>query len=235
MMPHSLLPHMQAYAFTLGGETFVSVDTAALWWPRAAALIVADMHLEKGSWFAERGQMLPPYDSSVTVRRLSALAEQWQVRAIFCLGDNFHDDMGMGRLPLDVVEELAALSTRVHMHWIVGNHDSAMAAPPGGTVHQQLDLHGISLRHIAQADSTEPEISGHYHPKFRMRLMDRTVSRPCYALDQRKLILPAFGAYTGGLDVQDPVILSLFPNGLYAMVHINDRLCQFPLSVTEPL
>lgn len=231
------MPHrpssLSAHSFTFGGETLVSVDVAALWWPREQALIVADLHLEKGSWFAERGQMLPPYDSAATIKRLTQLADMWEARAIFCLGDNFHDDAGVSRLPEKAVHALRHLASRTQIHWIVGNHDSGIAGPTGGKVHEEIALNGLTMRHIARMKACEPELSGHYHPKMRTRLHDRIVSRPCFVMDECKLILPAFGAYAGGLDICDEAIRSHFPAGMTAMVHIRQRLCQFPLSVTE--
>lgn len=227
-----------AHSFVFGGETLVSVDTAALWWPREEALIVADLHLEKGSWFAARGQMLPPYDSAATIKRLTALAQMWDARAIYCLGDNFHDDAGVARLSDQAVEALHQLSARSQIHWIVGNHDSGIieptsGAPAGGKVYDDIAVHGLTMQHIARSNPTQPELSGHYHPKLRTRLQDRVVSRPCFVMDDRKLILPAFGAYAGGLDIYDEAIQSHFPQGMTALVHTKARLCQFSVSVAE--
>lgn len=211
----------------------MSVDVAALWWPQEEALIVADLHLEKGSWFAERGQMLPPYDSAATIKRLAQLAELWNARALYCLGDNFHDDAGVARLSDAAAMALHDLASRLQIHWIVGNHDSGMSGPTGGLVHKEIKVRGLHMRHIAHAIPSEPELSGHYHPKMRTRLHDRVVSRPCFVMNDQKLILPAFGAYTGGLDIQDEAIRSHFPAGMVAMVHTRQRLCQFSFSVTE--
>lgn len=222
-----------AHSFVFGGETLVSVDTAALWWPSEQALIVADLHLEKGSWFAERGQMLPPYDSAATIKRLTALAEVWDAQAIYCLGDNFHDDAGVARLSDKAVQALHQLSLRSQIHWIVGNHDSGITGPTGGKVHHDITVRGLTMQHIAAAKPVQPELSGHYHPKLHTRLQDRVMSRPCFVMDARKLILPAFGAYAGGLDIYDEAIQSHFPQGMTALVHTNARLCQFSVSVAE--
>ena len=219
--------------FLFGGDTFVIADTAALWWPREEALIVADLHLEKGSWFAARGQMLPPYDSSATIKHLSDLAEKWQARAIYCLGDNFHDDDGPSRLSDTARMALVDLSSRLRIHWVIGNHDSDIIPPTGEHVHQELLLHGLYLRHIAESFEGYPEISGHYHPKLQMQVQKRPISRPCFVMDERKLILPAFGAYTGGLNIYDEAIYSQFSNQMIALVHTKERMCQFPVSVRE--
>ena len=227
------IPAHHSHMFLFGGETFVSADTAALWWPREEALIVADLHLEKGSWFAARGQMLPPYDSNATIKHLSDLAEKWQARAIYCLGDNFHDDAGPSRLSDTALMALANLSSRLQIHWIVGNHDENMSAPIGEDVHQELLIHGLYLRHIAEDFETSPEISGHYHPKLRMQAQRRPISRPCFVMDERKLILPAFGSYAGGLDIYDEAISSQFSSQMIALVHTEERLCQFPVAVRE--
>lgn len=228
----SFLPSRETHGFCFGGEQFLVVDAAALWWERERALIVADMHLEKGSWFAERGQLLPPYDSAETIKKLSQLVDSFGAQSVYCLGDNFHDDAGVSRLSEECSRQLDILSKRTKIHWIIGNHDSGIDAPTDGEVHRQLKIRELALRHIAEKDSTLLELSGHYHPKARVRINGRVLSRPCFALDDQKLILPAFGAYAGGLDICDDVMVNLFPQGVTAMIRTKSRLCNFPYAVT---
>lgn len=228
----SFLPPRETHGFCFGGEQFLVVDTAALWWERERALIVADMHLEKGSWFAERGQLLPPYDSEETIKKLSQLVDSCGALSVYCLGDNFHDDAGVSRLSEECSQHLDQLSKRTKIHWITGNHDSGIDAPDDGQIHPEIKIHGLVLRHIAEKESILRELSGHYHPKARVRINDRVLSRPCFALSEQKLVLPAFGAYAGGLDICDDVMADLFPQGITAMVYTKSRLCKFTYAVT---
>ncbi len=197
------------------------VDEAALFWPSQKALLVADLHLEKGSAFAKVGQMLPPYDSIATLERLDAIAERYDVEHIYCLGDNFHDDDGPARLGSGNRQILERLSTRFDWHWVVGNHDAALAENICGSVNEEIILEGICLRHEAQIGYIAPEISGHYHPKFRMRVKGRSVSRCAVLQIGKKLILPAYGSYTGGMDMAD--IVAIVDPGGYAVARVHTQ------------
>lgn len=211
------------------GHDFVVVGGNALYWPARAALIVADLHLEKASWFAARGQMLPPYDSRATLEALAALIEQTRARQLWCLGDNFHDNDGVRRLEPGARQLLASLIHRVDWHWIIGNHDHALTAAIGGTVHGESDLDGLILRHEARADDQSFELSGHFHPKLRVGARTRSVSRPCFVRSATRLILPAFGAFTGGMHAGDPAIMALCGGIAEALVPAGERLLAFPL------
>jgi uncharacterized protein len=185
---------------------FVTAGEAALFWPAHGALIVADLHLEKASWFAKGGQMLPPYDSLATLQEVAALAERFDARAIWCLGDNFHDSEGEARLEDAAATLLRQLTGALDWVWIVGNHDPGIGARWGGRVVDELMVDGIFMRHAADPRDGRPEMSGHYHPKYRQQLRGRLVSRRCFVRSESKLIFPAFGAFTGGLDAEDVAI-----------------------------
>jgi uncharacterized protein len=217
-----------ATQFTFGGSVFESAREAALYWPTRRALLVADLHLEKGSAYAAMGQMLPPYDSMATLDAVAQLIERYQPEAVYCLGDNFHDDDGEQRLRGAAADKLRLLTGALDWRWIIGNHDPGLSARWGGTAVAELCLNGITLRHEAQSGWAGPEISGHYHPKFRQVLRGRMVSRRCFLMSNEKLILPAFGALAGGLDVRDPVYAPLFTNGQrHALVPTTARLLRF--------
>ena len=220
------------FAFDFAGETVCALPENALWWPRFSALLVADLHLEKGSWFAKEGQLLPPYDSIDTVTRLTTLAKRMAAQSIWCLGDNFHDPAGPDRMDGAARAALAALSQRHALHFILGNHDVRRGAAtllPGFDQRAEADIAGIMLRHEADMASTVPDISGHWHPKIRMRPAGgsggRMISRACFVKTPQHLILPAFGSYTGGLDVTDSAMRPLCdPAHTVAIVPLRDRL-----------
>ncbi len=192
--------------FEFGGQTFELAGEAALFWPHQSTLLLSDLHLEKASAFASSGQMLPPYDSLSTLHDIAALVGQYQPERIISLGDNFHDDAGEVRLPPDASALLQRLVAQADWVWITGNHDRNLEARWGGQSVEELVLSGIMLRHEALRGEAAPEISGHFHPKYRQNLRGRIVSRRCFVRGPRKLIMPAFGAFTGGLDAQDVAI-----------------------------
>jgi DNA ligase-associated metallophosphoesterase len=194
------------------------------------ALLVADLHLEKASWFARFGQFLPPYDSHATLTALAAEVQRTGATRLFCLGDSFHDNFGCDRLPQDARELLSQLTARLDWTWIVGNHDPGFADHCGGQLADEVEIAGITLRHEALRDDGRPEISGHFHPKLRVNLKGRHVSRRCFVLSPTKLIMPAFGALTGGLDAHHPEILRSVGENAAALVPVSDRLLRFPLA-----
>jgi uncharacterized protein len=215
-----------------GGHEFKVAGGTALFWPAQSALIVADLHLEKGSWFAERGQMLPPYDSLATLERLAAVITQTGAKQVWCLGDNFHDDAGASRLSAGAAQLLSSLTTTVEWHWITGNHDEHLSDTVGGTITLEAEVSDLILRHRADPRDPKPELSGHFHPKYRASSSrGRSVSRPCFAASKTKLILPSFGAFTGGLAADDPAILTALGGSGEALVPVRDRLLRFPLTV----
>lgn len=215
---------------SFGGHEFLAFPQGALFWPRRQALIVADLHFEKASWFARFGQFLPPYDSLATLSDLGAIAAANQARELWCLGDSFHDSSGAERLAPRARALFAELGSRLDWHWIVGNHDVALMAPPCGTVLAEAEIDGLRLRHEADPVDPAPELSGHFHPKLRMVLRGRHVARRCFVATGSKLILPAFGALTGGLEVGHPEIRRATGPGAQALVPVADRLLRFPIA-----
>jgi DNA ligase-associated metallophosphoesterase len=229
--------------FSFAGETFEATPSGALYWRSQGALLVADLHLEKASWFASGGQFLPPYDSHATLTALAAEADRTRASHLYCLGDSFHDRFGCDRLPADARQLLAELTAKLDWTWIVGNHDPMTqprrpgdgAGPSfadlcGGRIADEVEISGIVLRHEAAKDERQPEISGHYHPKFRLNLRGRSVSRRCFVVSPAKIIMPAFGTLTGGLDARHPEILGSVGGDAEALIPLSDRLLRFPLA-----
>ena len=216
--------------FSFAGETFSATADGALFWPAQSALLVADLHLEKASWFARLGQFLPPYDSHATLTALAGEVERTGATRLFCLGDSFHDRFGCDRLPANARELLTELTASLDWTWIVGNHDPSFADHCRGRLADEVEIAGIILRHEAVRGEPRPEMSGHYHPKLRVSLKGRRVSRRCFVVSPTKLILPAFGSLTGGLDAHHPEIIgSVGPNAA-ALVPVSNRLLRFPLA-----
>ena len=216
--------------FSFAGESFYASSAGALFWPAEQALLVADLHLEKASWFARLGQFLPPYDSHATLTALAAEAERTGAKRLFCLGDSFHDRFGCDRLPANARELLSTLTAKLDWTWIVGNHDPGFADHCGGWIEDEVEIGGIILRHEAVRDDPRPEISGHFHPKLRLHLKGRHVSRRCFVTSPAKIIMPAFGSLTGGLDAHHPEILGSVGSNAAALVPVSDRLLRFPLA-----
>lgn len=217
-----------SHDFLFGGQHFAFAGPRALYWTSRRALLVADLHLEKASWFAARGQMLPPYDSRETMTRLAALVEDRDPREIWALGDSFHDDAGPQRLDAETLAAIERLGRGRRIVWIAGNHDSG-AAVPGDRIDETM-IDGIILRHEAREGEGRPELSGHYHPKARVRSAGgRQMFRPCAAHGSNRLILPAFGALTGGLDICDPAIRRWLGTDGEAMLWTQARLLRLRL------
>ena len=216
--------------FSFCTHELMALPQGALFWPARRALLVADLHLEKASWFAKGGQMLPPYDSIATLADLSTVAAATDAAEIWCLGDSFHDSAGCDRLPAEAQALLTALTAKTRWTWITGNHDPGIADHCGGEIVEEAEVDGLLLRHEADPDETRPELSGHFHPKLRLHLRGRLVSRRCFVATTRKLILPAFGALTGGLDAHHPEIVRAVGAGAQALVPVQDRLLRFPIA-----
>jgi len=215
--------------FSFAGEELAWAGPRALYWPRELALLVADLHLEKASFFARHGQMLPPYDSRETLERVAEAIRLTGARRVFCLGDNFHDTDGPARLEPHALGMLDALTRATDWVWVAGNHDQGQV--PCGTAVEELEVGSLILRHEALPGETRGELSGHYHPKLRVAARGRSVVRPCAVRSERKLILPAFGALTGGMDAADPAIIAAMQpaKAVDALLGVQGRLVQYPL------
>jgi DNA ligase-associated metallophosphoesterase len=203
---------------------------AALFWPSRRALLFADLHFEKASWFARTGQMLPPYDSAATLDELEKLIAASGAREVWCLGDSFHDDGGSARLSRTARTRVAALTERVDWTWITGNHDAGADLTIGGRVLAEAEVEGILLRHEADTTDPRPEISGHFHPKLRVALRGRHIARRCFVRAPGKLVMPAFGTLTGGLDAGHEAIRNAVGISAEALIPLSDRLLRFPLN-----
>jgi DNA ligase-associated metallophosphoesterase len=221
---------MADVSLSFAGATLVPLACGALHWPAERALLVADLHFEKASFYATRGRMLPPYDSHDTIAALIDAVEATGAARVIALGDSFHDAAGPDRLPDKPRAALAAMTRALDWLWITGNHDGVAAGGIGGRVEIEAEIAGIHLRHEADPADPRPEISGHFHPKVAVTSRGRRIVRRCFALSDTRLVLPAFGALTGGLDVADPAFLAALGRPLTALVPTEDRLLRFPVA-----
>jgi uncharacterized protein len=197
---------MDQHAFTWMGASLVACASGALWWPAAQLLCVADLHLGRSERLARRGgTLLPPFDAAETIDRLAAEMERRAPATVVFLGDSFDDARCEGALAAADRERLLALMAGRDWIWIAGNHDPGPVAL-GGRHLASLALAGITLRHAPEPGETVGgEIAGHLHPKLVRTIGGHSVRRPCFLLDPHRLILPAFGAYTGGLSAEAAV------------------------------
>jgi DNA ligase-associated metallophosphoesterase len=196
-------------AIAIADVELVADVAGALYWPEHGLLAVADLHLEKGSSFAERGVLLPPYDTAATLARLTQLIAHYRPRVVVSLGDNFHDRRGAARLADTDRASLKALQRGRDWIWIAGNHDPDPPQGVGGRFVAELALGGLMFRH-QPTPGANGEIAGHLHPVARVAGRGRAVSRRCFAGDAQRLVMPALGAYTGGLNVRDRAFAEVF-------------------------
>lgn len=194
----------------LAGSTATLRRSGALWLEASGALVAADLHLEKGSSYAARGQMLPPYDTRETLKRLAAEVAALAPAVVVLLGDSFHDRRSEARLAADDAERLRELARGRALIWVVGNHDADGPRALPGDIADDLELSGLTLRHEPRAGLQPGEVSGHLHPAARVKATRGSVRRRCFVTDSERAILPAFGAYAGGLNVRDTAFAGLF-------------------------
>ena len=221
---------MTAASLHIAGERLMLDPLGALVWPAAGLLAVSDLHLEKGSAFARKGMLLPPWDTHTTLDRLALLLRRYSPRIVVTLGDSFHDDGGAERLPPGELARLNAMAETHRFVWVLGNHDPT---PPRGVEGEWVDEYAAGpfrFRHQASPKTETGEIVGHHHPKAIVEARGGAVSRPCFVADGRRVMMPAFGAYTGGLDVRDPAIARLFPHGGRVFLLGKERLYSFALT-----
>lgn len=201
---------LPAGAVAVAGECAICDPRGALYFPELRLLAVSDLHLEKGSAFARRRVFLPPYDSAVTLAKLEAVIAHYRPERVISLGDSFDDGEGARQMPDIFRQQLKALMIGRDWYWVAGNHDpEAPEGLPGETV-QEIAIGGLTFRHEPSAVAGEGEIAGHLHPGARIVRRGQSVRRPCFASDGRRLIMPAFGAFTGTLNVLDRAYASLF-------------------------
>jgi DNA ligase-associated metallophosphoesterase len=205
-------------ALVLAGELVVCRPSGGLWIEERRALVVADLHLEKGSFFAAHGQMLPPYDTGDTLRRLAEEVADLDPETVVFLGDSFHDREGDVRLSPADAALLGRMVAGRSLIWITGNHDPAGPHGLPGETAAELALGPLRLVHEPAAGAAPGEIAGHLHPCARVRSRGATVRRRCFATDGQRIVLPAFGALAGGLNIRDPAFRPLFQDHLLAAV-----------------
>ena len=218
----------------LRGAALAPDPSGALLWPAERTLVVADLHLEKGSAFAARGRMLPPYDTRATLDRLSELVERLRPERLICLGDSFHDRRAASRMEAGDVARLRDLTGRVaDWLWVTGNHDPEPPEGFGGRILDELTLGPLTFRHEAVPGAVG-ELSGHLHPVAAVLVPGRRVRERCFAFDGGKLILPAFGAYAGGLNVLDPAVSGLLAERFEVHLLARGKVHRFPNGRLSP-
>jgi len=201
------------------GRAFIADVSGALYWPAEDALIVADLHLEKGSAFARKGIFLPPYDTRETLARLAEVIDKYEAATVLCLGDNFHDAEAAERMGAEDLETLAIMQEDREWIWLTGNHDPHISGRLGGSVFGEIEVAGLAFRHEPKLSPVTHEIAAHLHPAARLSYCGHVIRRPCFVGNGLRLVLPAFGTYTGGLNVLDDAFAPLFGNdGLSILV-----------------
>jgi DNA ligase-associated metallophosphoesterase len=196
-------PHL-----TICDTDLIADCDGALFWPQEKLLAVADLHFEKGSSFARRGMLVPPYDTAATLARLDVLISRYAPRTVIALGDSFHDGGGPARLAAEDRATLADLQRGRDWIWIAGNHDPDPSSEVAGTYAQYISLGPLTFRH--EPTGAKGEIAGHLHPSARITWRGRSVVRRCFAADGERAVMPAFGAYTGGLSIRDRAFSLVF-------------------------
>lgn len=217
----------QGLAIDFPPEPLVARPSGALWAPRLRMLAVADLHLGKSGGLARRGAgLLPPYETRETLARLAAEVTALAPEAVICLGDSFDDDRAAATLTTAERERIAAMAMGRDWVWIAGNHDPLAPDLPGVAA-LEYRTGGLTLRHIAAADAPPGEVSGHYHPKATLNLRGRRIARRCFLHDRHRVILPAFGAYVGGLDASDRAFDPLLSANAWALL-LGERVTAAP-------
>ena len=199
---------MRATPLDVAGVSLVADLSGALYWEAQRLLVVSDLHLEKGSSFAARGVLLPPYDTAATLSRLASVVARHDPRMVIALGDSFHDRTAHERLSATDRDAIRALQARRDWIWISGNHDPALPSDLGGVVAGEVCIGRIAFRH--EPTGAAGEIAGHLHPKARVPTRGRTVERRCFVSDGERAVMPSFGAYTGGLSIRDAAFSRIF-------------------------
>ncbi|MDT7952662.1 MAG: ligase-associated DNA damage response endonuclease PdeM [Acetobacteraceae bacterium] len=211
------------------GHELLLDPLGGLFWPARNLLAVADLHFEKGTAAAHAGSLLPPWDTAITLGRLGRLIETYRPATVVALGDTFHDRYGFSRMAPADAARLRAWAEHIHFVWVLGNHDPAPAPGLTGTATPCWSHAGLDFCHQARPGHTAPELVGHHHPKACIPTRAGAVTRPCFVVGADRLMLPAMGAFTGGLDVASPAIARLFPAGGRAYLLGQARLFTFPL------
>ncbi|MEM6275547.1 MAG: ligase-associated DNA damage response endonuclease PdeM [Pseudomonadota bacterium] len=208
---------MNVHSFTLSGAALEARASGALYWPAERMLVVSDLHLGKSDRIARRsGSLLPPYETRDTLGRLEGDIAATNAKTVICLGDSFDDLAAAESLDEEERLWLARLQAGRRWIWIEGNHDPG-PVDFGGTHLAELVAPPLTFRHIAEAGATG-EVSGHYHPKARLNARGRVITRACFLYDARRVVLPAYGTYTGGLSSHDEALRDLMEEGARAVL-----------------
>jgi uncharacterized protein len=211
------------HEIALQGQAALLDLTGAMYLPEHDALLVADLHFEKGSSFARRGMMLPPYDTRETLMALSEAVLRFDPRTVVALGDSFHDIGGPDRLGDEERTTLAEVQAGRDWIWVTGNHDRILPDSIGGQVVEEMALGSLTLRHEPLAGE-QAEVAGHLHPVGKVVMRGRSTRRRCFLSDGRRCVMPALGAYAGGLNACDAAFKPLFPNGFTAHLIGTERI-----------
>lgn len=228
----SSLGSRPAAPIELAGAELAADPAGALYWPAERTLAVSDLHLEKGSSYGERRIFLPPYDTAVTLARLAEIIARYAPRLVIALGDNFHDRGGPSRMGSEDRDALRQLQRGRDWIWIAGNHDPEPAPSLGGDFADALALGPLSFQHAPGGATASGEIAGHLHPVARLAHRGCTVSRRCFASDGERMVMPAFGAFAGGLNVLHRAFGEVFGSFRFTAYLLGERRL-YPLSVSR--
>jgi len=226
-----VMPRLVSRTVSFAGAALTLDPAGALWLAETRTLVVADLHLEKASSFARSGSLLPPYDSRATLARLAAVAARLAPARIVALGDSFHDRGGPSRLGVEEAAVIAALAEAHELVWITGNHDPELPEGLGGRVVESLEIGLLVFRHLPSAGRRPGEVCGHLHPVVSVAGRGRAVRRRCFASDGARLVLPAFGALAGGLDLRDAAFAGVLARAATTAYALGaDRIYPIPLA-----
>lgn len=220
----------RSHLIKLGGLEFVPDLSGALYATEFRTLLVADLHLEKGSSLARRGVHLPPYDTRETLRHLEAVIAACSPAQLIFLGDSFHDVDAHERIPNDDIAKLRDITTRVTTIWISGNHDPVVPVTIGGQLASEVSLGGVTLRHEPRAlGEGQYEIAGHLHPAASIDHRGHRIRCKCFIADERRIVMPAFGSFTGALGISAPPFAALFaPDAFHVWMLGGTAVHRFP-------
>ena len=215
------------FEFYLSNTRLIADISGALFWPEKQTVIFSDLHLEKGSWFAKQNVFLPPYDTLDTLNRVEKVVNYFKPSRVISLGDSFHDDTWMERISEEQIAKILNLTNNYEWFWIQGNHDPSGVPSLGGiNLNDYLDP-PLTFRHEAKREIRDGEVSGHFHPKAKIKLNKKSFSDRCFISDEKRVILPAFGSFTGGLNVMDKAISSFFRDDFKVFL-LGSKVRQFP-------
>lgn len=227
-----LVVDVTAQCMKIGNAALVADSCGALYWPARSTLLVADLHLEKGAHFAGRGSFLPPYDTPETLRRLADAIARYRPRHVIALGDSFHSPEAARTIAARDVAALHAMQDGRDWTWVTGNHDPAIGAHLGGHIVDEMTIDGITLRHEPSGRRDRAEIAGHLHPMAQLVRDGVALRRRCFVTDGERAVLPAFGAYTGGLNVLDRAFAAALSEDAPLLVLMLGGAGLYPVPVT---